>query len=301
MVLWVTIRKGDPDRLEFLRASEPILGAVDTSALSDFREAIKGPPQDVDLLGGALAVASIGRSKPDGMLVRKQLDRIASGVAALAEAKRDRDEIAQAVDQQLFAALGFQGSSDGLDDPENSFIDSVLERRRGIPISLALVYMEVASRAGLECRGVGFPGHFMVLVGDFDDGYFVDPFNQGQRIDRTELLARLAGADLSGAHPNSLLQPITHRQMLQRMLNNLRVAFRRAGRTAEWHQAVEFALAIEPWNSALVGERGMLSYRLGVLPAALEDLERYVGAQNTVSAGAQRLLAELRTRLKDEE
>jgi regulator of sirC expression with transglutaminase-like and TPR domain len=118
------------------------------------------------------------------------------------------------------------------------------------------------------------------------------------RLDREELLARLHGLNLEGAHPESLLAAITRRQILQRMLNNLHVVFRSGRDLERWRAVVELHLVLEPWNAQLVGERGMLHYRLGSPSEALLDLERYVSAsgRRAVSAGALRLLDELRLR-----
>lgn len=273
---------------------------VENDALPDFRSAIAGPAAEVDLLGASLAIAAIGRSRPAPELVEDELAGIASAVLRLAGQGADSAELAQAVDHQLFSTLGFQGATDSWDVPENSYVDRVLERRRGIPISLALVYMEVARRAGLVCRGVGFPGHFLVVVGESGQGYYVDPFHQGARVDREELCARLAGMELGPGRPEMFLEPVTPRQMIQRMLGNLRTAFRRSGRIREWHEAIEYSLVLEPWTVSLMGERGMARYRLGDLPAALGDLERYVDAQQKMSVGAMRFLDELRLRIRDE-
>jgi regulator of sirC expression with transglutaminase-like and TPR domain len=157
--------------------------------------------------------------------------------------------------------------------------------------------MEVAQRVGLRCDGVGYPGHFIVRCGDPESPVYVDPFREGARLDREELLANLRSYDLQGATPESFLAAVTRRQLLQRMLNNLHVAFRERRAPEPWLTTVELLLKIEPWNAALVGERGMLNYRLGRPQQALEDLERYVAATSrTVSAGARRLLDELRLR-----
>ncbi len=273
---------------------------MNEGALDDFRAAIAGPASEVEPLAAALALAAIGRARPSADLVEDELSGMASAVLDVAGPGADAAEVAQAVDHHLFSTLGFQGVSDAWDDPENSYVDAVLRRRRGIPISLALVYIEVARRAGVYCRGVGFPGHFLVRVGESDEGYYVDPFHQGARVDREELRARLAGMELGACRPEMFLEPVTSRQMIQRMLANLRTGLRRAGRVQEWYQAVEYSLALEPWNIALTGERGMARFRLGDLSAALGDLERYVGAQKKMSVGAIRFLDELRLRLKDE-
>jgi regulator of sirC expression with transglutaminase-like and TPR domain len=158
--------------------------------------------------------------------------------------------------------------------------------------------MEVAQRIGLRCDGIGFPGHFIVRCGEPDAPIYVDPFHQGVRLDSAELLAQLRHADLGGAQPESFLAALTRRQVLQRMLRNLHLIFRENGDAARRLDVVELWLRLEPWNATLIGERGMLNYRMGHSDMALVDLQRYVEsvAPESVSAPARRLLEHLRLR-----
>ncbi len=245
-----------------------------------------------------MVIARLRGEDTDANAVARQLDLIAEAVRAQAGENPLQDALAHAVDHQLFSVMGFHGNAMGYDEPENSYLDCVVERRTGIPISLSLVYLEVASRVGLGCDGIGYPAHFIVRYGGPDAPNFVDPFHQGARLDRQELLAGLRGQDLGGADPESFLLAVTRRQFLQRMLNNLHTVFRQRRDHTRWLATVELLLCIEPWNARLVGERGMLHYRLGEPEQALADLERYVnaGEPEAVSSGALRLLDELRLR-----
>jgi regulator of sirC expression with transglutaminase-like and TPR domain len=160
--------------------------------------------------------------------------------------------------------------------------------------------MEVAQRVGLRCEGVGYPGHFIVRCGSPERPLYIDPFHQGARIDREELLAGLRGQDLGGAAPESFLSAVTRRQLLQRMLHNLYAIFSKRGEMQRLLDVVELLLIIEPWNADLVGERGLLNYRLGNQAPALDDLERYVVAtagRASVSTVALKALDELRLQL----
>jgi regulator of sirC expression with transglutaminase-like and TPR domain len=273
---------------------------LDTPLWADFAAAISGPDHAVDLFGGAMLIASIGGHEPDPHAVARQLDLIAEDVRVGLPDSSPAGVIAQAIDHELFTVRGFSGNAEAYDDPRNSYLDQVLERRIGIPITLSLVYMEVAQRVGLRCDGIGYPGHFIVRCGDPEAGLFVDPFNQGARLDHTELLAGLRGQQLSASSPESYLAALTRRQILQRMLHNLRGSYRSRRDHLRWLDTVHLLLAIEPWNAALVGERGMLYYRLGRPEHALDDLERYVGAcdtRETAAPAAVRLLDELRLKL----
>lgn len=264
-----------------------------------FEEAVRGPDHHVDLYGAAMLIAAIGDPEVDPHRYARQLDLWAEEVREQAGDTDDPEELCQAIDWQLFHVLGFHGNTADYADPANSYLDRVIERRTGIPVTLSLVYMEVAGRVGLRCDGIGFPGHFLVRCGEPDRPIYLDPFHQGVRLDEGELLARLAALDLAGTSPYMYLCAVTRRQILQRLLTNLRASYRERSDFARWLLADSLAIALEPWNAALYGERGMLHYRLGNFEAALADLETYASAARveSVRPGALRLLDHLRARL----
>lgn len=263
-----------------------------------FARAISGADHEVDLLGGAMLIARLGDPEADLHAVASSLDVIAEEVRTYAGDRPDTHALAHAIDYQLFSVCNFRGNTEDYADPRNSFLDEVMNRRIGIPLTLSLVYLEVAQRVGLECDGIGFPGHFIVRYGGAESGTFVDPFQQGARLDREELFARLRGLDFGSARPESFLAAVTRRQILQRMLNNLHVVYRERRDLACWLAVVELQHRLEPWNAVLVGERGMLHYRLGNLEDAMNDLEAYVAATDRpeMNPGAIRLLDQLRLR-----
>jgi regulator of sirC expression with transglutaminase-like and TPR domain len=271
---------------------------MDSALTRDFAAAIAGHDREVDLFGAAMAIARLGNPAADPHRVAATLDEIGESVRYHAGDTSDPDRLSHALDHRLFTVLGFRGDPSSYTDPANSYLDEVVARKLGLPITLSLVYMEVAQRVGLQCEGVGYPGHFIVRCGSAEAPIFVDPFHQGARIDREELLAGLRGQNLKGATPESFLAAVTRRQILQRMLNNLHGIFRQQRDIRRWLAVVELLLAIEPWNAGLVGERGMLYYRSGRPELALADLERYVAASErpVPPAGALRLLDELRLR-----
>ena len=287
-----TAHSGEPAR--FL--AEAYTCAVDIAAISEeFVTAVAGGEGAADLFGAAIAIARLGGGPIDKGEVGRQLDLIADAVDT-AGSGGNPGALAQAIDHELFTVRGFHGATSDYSNPENSYLDRVIEGREGLPITLSVVYMEVARRIGLRCDGVGYPGHFIVRCGEPEDGIFVDPFHQGVRLDKAELLARLRGQHLGGATPESFLTAVTARQILQRMLRNLHMVFRERRDLERWRGVVELSVRLEPWNAALVGERGMLHYRLGDGGLALADLQRYVEATapESLSNGAVRLLDELR-------
>jgi regulator of sirC expression with transglutaminase-like and TPR domain len=276
---------------------------VDSTLRDDFAAAIAGPDAGVDLFGAALVIARVSGSSVSAARCVRRLDAMAEAASLHAGPSPGVEVLTQAIDHHLFTVLGFRGNASSYDDPRNSYLDIVLDRRVGIPITLSLVYMEIARRVGMRCDGIGYPGHFVVRCGEPEDGVFIDPFHQGARLDRNELLANLQGINLAGSSAESYLAGITRRQILQRMLYNLRNTFQESKDINRWHATVDLLLCIEPWNASLTGERGMLAFRLGNSSGALDDLERYVGATapESASSGARRLLHQLRIQLASEE
>jgi regulator of sirC expression with transglutaminase-like and TPR domain len=276
---------------------------VEHTLAAQFTDAITGRDEDVDLFGAAMLIARIGNDEVNPHPYAARLDFIAEEAAEHAGETRQVEALAAAIDYQLFSVLGFTGNTSDYANPANSYLDCVIDRRTGIPITLSLVYMEVAQRLGLRCEGVGYPGHFIVCCGEPEAPIYVDPFHQGARLDREELLAGLERRAPGSPNPEMFLLPITRRQLLQRMLNNLRMAYRNTGDEARWRTAVDLQLSLEPWNSTLVGERGMLNYRLGDEQGALGDLQSYVAAneREATYVGATRLLEHLRIRLRTDE
>lgn len=244
-----------------------------------------------------MVIARLRGRAVDPHAVARELDLLAEAVVERLAEGSSTWELIDAINTELFDECGFAGNAEDYADPENSYLDLVLARRTGIPITLSLLYMEVAQRVGLRCDGIGYPGHFLVRCGSPDDGIFIDPFNRGARLEAGELVTRLRAVPLPAA-PEAYLAAVTRRQLLQRMLGNLHVIFRERRDLLRWLAVVDLLLVLEPWNAQLVGERGMLHYRQGRPERALADLERYVGANGprAVSSGALRLLDELRLR-----
>jgi len=189
----------------------------------------------------------------------------------------------------LFEQERFSGNHAHYDDFRNSCLNVVLERRLGIPITLALVYMEVGRRAGLEVQGVSFPGHFLMRVpartpdGDEDD-IIVDPFDGGVELDDTDrrkLLGRHLGqaAEEVPVDP-ALLRACTRRHMLARILNNLKRTYVELRSFPQARRVTDLLLAVDPMLLSELRDRGLLSYHLDDFPGALRDLEDYLRLNN---------------------
>jgi len=185
-----------------------------------------------------------------------------------------------AINRHLFDELGYSGDHDEYYDPRNSYLNEVLERRLGNPISLALVQMEVARRLGMPLDGISFPGHFLVRL-PVDDGVLVmDPFNGGRPLGVDELRER-ASSHLGGQAPDDqvlaqILDPAPSRAILMRMLRNLHGVY---AENHQWDRAARSAdrlLKLAPDNDEALRDRGLAYLRLDYLRGARHDLGRYL-------------------------
>jgi regulator of sirC expression with transglutaminase-like and TPR domain len=183
----------------------------------------------------------------------------------------------EALNRYLFNELGFAGNEADYYDPRNSMLHQVLGRRTGIPITLSVVYIEVGRRAGLRVEGLGLPGHFIVRAREGEgEGVLVDPFN-GRQTDRDECEARLdliyeGRLSLEDEH----LRPVGARNILVRMLGNLKAVYARAHLFQRALAAVERILLLAPHDLEERRDRGMLLAQLGRLPEAVAETQHYL-------------------------
>ena len=238
------------------------------------------PDAAIDLPRAALLVSALFQPDLDLGLHLRRLESLA--IAAVASVPRGLDQSRRVheLNRFLFEQEGFGPNLEDYYDPRNSFLDQVLERRVGIPISLALVYVEVARQVGLPALGVGFPGHFLVRVGQGDSIGFLDPFGAGAALDEDELDLRLASIFGQGVRSvrtePSLLRPSSQRAILVRLLSNLKGIFTRDGKLERVLTAVDAILVLAPDLPEALRDRGLVYSQLGHASAALADLRRYV-------------------------
>ncbi len=199
---------------------------------------------------------------------------------------------------------GFHGNHDAYYAPDNSFLNVVLERRAGIPITLSVLYMEVARRCGLAAEGIGFPGHFLVRVGEGEDAAVVlDPFHGGRALDDAgcaKLLARIAGSRIP-FHPR-LLEPAGWRAIVYRMLANLKNIYMASPPDfARALAAIDRMLLVRPDSLPDVRDRGLVLYRMENYRHAIRDLERYLAdaEDDGEHAGLREQVAAMRRQLGD--
>lgn len=254
------------------------ISAPFSELLERFRVTVAGKPGDAPLARAALLIA---RAETPGLDIDRyeaQLDEWARELAARTIPADGAEARLDAVNGLLFGELGFRGNEEHYADPRNLLLHEVLERRTGIPVSLAIVAVDVCQRAGLELRAVGLPGHVVTRLDDENgEPLFCDVFRGGARRS-VEQLQQIVRSVYGARTPfrDHFLDPLTPRQVLQRLLHNLKGRALQRGDDAQAERAIELLLALFPWDLDEVRDRGRLRERAGDYAAALPDLEAYV-------------------------
>jgi regulator of sirC expression with transglutaminase-like and TPR domain len=240
---------------------------------------------DADLAHPSLLIARLERPGLDPEPYIAQLDEM--GAAARQAIERSgsptsghsAERCIAALNAYLFDTLGFQGNGDKYGDPRFSCLNEVLERRTGIPLTLSIVYLEVARRAGLRLDGVNFPGHFLVRCPEMASRHHlvIDPFHRGALLSEQQcrvLLRQHVGDEVRFSR--SLLEPATRLQILLRMLSNLKRIYVNMRSFPQARNVTDLLLALNPSALHELRDRGLLSYHLNDLSAALRDLQAYL-------------------------
>ncbi len=252
----------------------------------------------IPLAEAALAIAEEeypGLSAPEYL---RRLDALAAGVQARLGGRADAASKLRAVRAVLFDEGGFRGNADQYYDPRNSFLNEVLDRRLGIPITLSILYIEVAARVGLRVDGVGFPGHFLVKHVAGEREIFIDPSHGGEVLSGDDCAARYrASSPLRELDPRAL-DGVTPRQILGRMLHNLKKIYVETGDDVRALWVVDRLLMLSPSDAGERRDRGLVEARLGGSTAALADLEAYLASAPSApdAEEVRDLVAQLRGR-----
>ena len=265
-----------------------------TIARQLFYREINQPDGSIDMAKAALYMALEEYPYFDPLDYLNALDAIANEVRSRLPAQNYPLRIIQTINRYLYNDLEFSGNEADYYDPRNSFLNQVIDRRTGIPISLSLVYLEVAKRIDFPMVGIGMPGHFLIRP-DFEDaGIFVDAFNGGEILFPEDCQGRLS--QIYG-QPMELLPaffaPVSRRQLLGRMLGNLKAIYFQQGDPVRMLGAIDRLLLLFPNAQGERRDRGILYYQLGRLAEARHDLELYLtNAPNAEDAARIRLLLE---------
>jgi regulator of sirC expression with transglutaminase-like and TPR domain len=245
-----------------------------------FIQEVRQPDEYIDLERAALYIAQ--ETYPD-----LDVEEYVAALDAMAEEVRERLpcedyplRTIKVINHYLYEDLGFRGNQQDYYNPQNSFLNDVIEYRVGIPITLALVYLGIAQRIAFPMVGVGMPGHFLIAPVQDEMAIFVDVFAGGEVLFAQDCADRLRMM-YDGQLPmrSDFLVPITNRQFLARMLTNLKAIHLKQGDIEPLLAAIERILILFPEAPIELRDRGLIYYRLSRWMEAREDLERYLALQ----------------------
>jgi regulator of sirC expression with transglutaminase-like and TPR domain len=246
--------------------------------------AINAPGTGLALAALVIARIEFPRLAPEPYLAR--LDAMGDGARRAIEdtvaSTGDGSTLSllRGINHYLFEQQNFSGNRDRYEDPRNSCLNEVLDRRTGIPITLSVVYMEVARRAGLPIDGVNFPGHFLVrcpeISGRHSNALIIDPFHGGRLLTEYDCRLLLQRVDGDVAFTKSLLAPATRLQIVVRMLLNLKRLYVHMRSFPQARDVTELLLAMTPSALSELRDRGLLAYHLNDVTGALRDLQTYL-------------------------
>jgi regulator of sirC expression with transglutaminase-like and TPR domain len=251
-------------------ASAELVDAFSALVSSDIED------EDIDLTRASLLIARTEYPALDIESNAARIDELARQASG-ARAGLDSQRTIAALNRVLFEEAGLRGNRDDYYDPRNSFLNDVIDRRLGIPITLSIVYMEVARRIGFSLAGVGMPGHFLLKHLSEGRELLIDCFNRGDILSRQDCQTRLDEI-YSGEMTlrPEFLHPISRRQILTRMLNNLKTVYLSTRNFRKALPIADLILVIYPRSAEDVKQRALLRYSLGLSKLAAEDLEEYL-------------------------
>ena len=256
-----------------------------SASLELFAQLVRRDDAKIDLARCCLLIAEDAYPGLDVENYLAELERLALRLRADLPQTAGAEERVMALNQFLFEELGYRGNVDEYYDPRNSYLNEVMERKTGIPITLAILYMELGRRIGLPLEGVSFPGHFLVRLRLRGGMLVLDPFGGGAPQSESELYERLkrvipegsAGGVPVGELPlDQFLEPATHRQILARVLRNLKGIYRDTDKPERLLAVLNRILVLNPQARAELRDRGLLYQRMEAYRAAFRDLSEYL-------------------------
>jgi regulator of sirC expression with transglutaminase-like and TPR domain len=276
------------------------------TAADDIRDelaAIGGLDDDaIDIARTALLLAALDRPGVSREPYRAHLDEIAAAVAARvpAGATHNLARRAGALAAVLGGEMGYAGDTLTYEDPQNANLMRVIDRRKGLPVALGILYLHAARAQGWDAAGLSFPGHFLVRLERGPVRVIVDPFNGGREMaaeDMRGVLKTVAGAEAE-LRPEHYA-PAGSRDVLVRLLSNIKLRAAQTDDAARALEIIDRILLIAPGQTALLREAGLFHARLGNLKSAQEALAAFIGRSGDAAmrAEAEKLLQQLRTRL----
>lgn len=241
-----------------------------------FAQLVRQADTAIDLAAATLLIAKEEYPDLDLAGYLSRLDDMGADVRALTHASQDPHRLIAGLNEYLFQRLGFRGNDDDYYDPKNSFLNEVLDRRLGIPITLSAVYLEVGRRVGLCVHGVGLPGHFLVKYVGAREEIVIDPFGGGllSPPDCQRILDRVHDGKVR--FEPGMLSIVGTRQMLARMLANLKAIYFDREEYGKALSIVERLLLLYPQSACETRDRGLLLCQLRRYAEAMANLARYL-------------------------
>lgn len=250
---------------------------MSTRSRKTFQQLVTLPDSAIPLAEASLLMACEEYPQLEISPYLDQLDHIAHmAQESLGTADAPVETVAK-INAVLFETLGFRGNTEDYYDPRNSFFNDVLDRRVGIPITLSTVYLEVSRRLKFPVSGVGMPGHFVVKFNNRSEEFFLDPFNRGEILTRDDCRKRIQ--EMYGdsvQFSERLLERVTNRQILSRMLNNLKLIYLKAQAFDKGLAIVDMMLMVDANDLDQFRDRGLLRLQLRQFEGAAKDLDHYV-------------------------
>lgn len=270
-----------------------------SSARQYFDQEIQQPDERIDLAKAALYIAQEEYPNIDPEEYLNAFDTMALELQERLPSQRYPLRVIQSINQYLYDDLGYAGNVEDYYDPRNSYLNDVIERRLGIPITLALVYLELARRIDFPMVGVGMPGHFLIRPDIADTEIFIDTFNGGEIMFPQDCQERLTQFYQQPVQLQpEFLATVSKRQILARMLANLKYIYLNQQELEKALAAVERILLLFPGASLELRDRGLLCYELGLSDQAANDLEAYLAkAPHAQDAAAIRQILTLLGRM----
>lgn len=238
---------------------------------------LEQPEEEIDLGRAAMLVARVEYPDLDVAGELRGLDALAADAAGHVGSHKDAAGRVRALRAFLAESCGFHGNESDYYDPRNSFLNDVLARRTGIPITLSVIYMEIGGRLSMPFCGVGLPGHFLVKYQDQEMQQILDPFHGGRPMTAgacREMVIRMFQGQIE--FQDAMLAPVSKKYILLRMLHNLCSAYLRGGQWQKVLAVLEMLLEIDPGSSEDWKQRGLIHYKLRNYRQARRDLETYL-------------------------
>ena len=240
---------------------------------------LQQPPAEWDLCYAALLIAAQLQPELDVQLYQHKLEMMAADMRTRVQAEMVQSARIQHLNDYFYTELGFAGDKQNYYLPDNSLLNLVIERRRGIPITLAVIYLKLAEAAGLDAYGISFPGHFLLGVHAKHTNIVLDPFEQGHVLNHSQLhnmLQQLTQAVADDIVLEKNLLPAAKADTVVRMLRNLKQIYIESQKVELALSCIEMILSVIPEAPDELRDRGMIYQHIGYTQGAISDLTHYL-------------------------